>query len=168
MASPETEPLRSDRLTLTPLQVGDAVEMVEVLSDGGLFAHTGGSPPDLEELRSRYGHQVGGPPSGGQLWHNWIIRLIDSGVAIGFVQATVEDGSADVAWLVAPRWQGLGLGTEAAAAMCAWLAAGGVEELTAHIHPRNEPSGRVAAKVGLRPTAIIDDEGEVVWSSTST
>lgn len=141
--------------------------MVEVLSDTGLYAYTGGSPPDLEELQSRYSHQVAGPPSGRQVWHNWILRLVESDVAIGFVQATVENGSADVAWLVAPEWQGRGLGTEAAAAMCAWLAAHGVDEFIAHIHPNNEASARVASTVGLRPTGTLDDEGEVIWSSTA-
>jgi RimJ/RimL family protein N-acetyltransferase len=160
--------VRSDRLTLTPLRVSDALEMVEVLSDIGLYAYTGGGPPDLEELQSRYSYQVAGPPSGRQVWHNWILRLVESDVAIGFVQATVETGSADVAWLVAPEWQGRGLGTEAAAAMCAWLTERGVEEFTAHIHPSNEASARVASKVGLRPTGTIDSEGEVIWSATST
>jgi RimJ/RimL family protein N-acetyltransferase len=141
--------------------------MVEVLSDIGLYEYTGGSPPDLEELQSRYSYQVAGPPSGRQVWHNWILRLVESDVAIGFVQATVEDGSADVAWLVAPEWQGRGFGTEAAAAMCAWLAERGVERFTAHIHRNNEASARVASTVGLRPTGAIDDEGEVIWSSTS-
>jgi len=166
MASP-TEPVRSDRLTLTPLRVADAGEMVEVLSDNGLYAYTGGSPPDLEELRSRYGYQVAGPSSGRQTWHNWILRLAGSGMAIGFVQATVEGRSADVAWLVGWAWQGRGFGTEAAAAMCAWLAERGVETFTAHIHPDNQASARLAGALGLRPTGAVDDEGEQIWSSRS-
>jgi RimJ/RimL family protein N-acetyltransferase len=141
--------------------------MVGVLSDAGLYAYTGGSPPDLVELQTRYGQQVAGPPSGHQVWHNWILRLVGSNVAIGFVQATVEYGSADVAWLVAPEWQGRGFGTEAAAAMCEWLSRHGARKLTAHIHPNNDASARVAAAVGLRPTGTIDSEGETVWSSVA-
>ena len=139
--------------------------MVEVLSDLGLYAFTGGNPPDLAELETRYGYQVAGPPSGDEVWHNWILRLVESNVAIGFVQATVEERGADIAWLVATEWQGRGLGTEAAAAMCEWLSEHGVGKFTAHIHPNNEASARVAAAVGLRSTGTIDSDGEIVWSS---
>ena len=84
------------------------------------------------------------------------------GRAIGFVQATVVEGRADVAWLIGVAWQGSGYATEAAQAMIDWLRLRGVETITAHIHADHAASAAVAARVGLAPTEEIED-GEVVW-----
>jgi len=86
-------------------------------------------------------------------------------MAVGYVQATVSGDASDVAWVVGVKWQGQGIATEAASAMCEWLASHGVERFTAHIHPEHAASGRVAAAVGLQPTDEVDSDGEVVWAS---
>ena len=155
--------LRTNRLVLTPLAAADAVEMVEVLSAPELYTFTGGAPPSLEQLEERYRAQVAGPATGDEVWHNWIVRLTDSGTAVGFVQATVMRDTADVAWLIGTPHQGGGLAREAAAAMVSWLAGQGVGQLSAHIHPRHIASQRVAAAIGLKSTSEIDEDGEVVW-----
>ena len=98
------------------------------------------------------------------MWHNWILRLVESGTAVGFVQATVVDDAADVAWVVGLDWQGQGYATEAAKAMCEWLASNGVKRFTAHIHPEHLVSGSVATAIGLAATDEVDDDGEVVWA----
>ena len=165
ITSPWTAELSTDRLVLTPLRSVDASEMVGVLADSELYTFTGGHPPSLEQLESRYRAQVGGPLTGDEVWHNWILRLGEPQIAVGFVQATVAADSADVAWLVGIQWQGRGIATEAATAMYGWLVSHGVKRLTAHIHAGHEPSGRVASALGLRPTDEVDTSGEVVWVS---
>lgn len=165
MRSVSTAALRTDRLVLTSLQPADASEMVTVLSDSALYSFTGGSPPSVTELESRYRAQVAGPPTGDEVWHNWIIRLAETGIAVGFVQATVSGDASDIAWVVGVDWQGQGIATEAATAMCERLASDGVERFTAHIHPKHAASGRVAASLGLLPTDEVDSDGEVVWAS---
>jgi RimJ/RimL family protein N-acetyltransferase len=157
-----TEPLRTSRLTLTPLAVTDANEMVGVLSDPALYTFTGGVPPTLVQLEERYRCQSAGSPHGGEIWHNWILRL--DGTAIGFVQATVTGDTADLAWVVGTPWQGSGFATEAAQAIRDWLADHGAARFSAHIHPEHHASGAVATRLGLRPTGQVDDEGEMVWS----
>jgi len=160
-----TPALRSDRLTLDPLRVEDAAEMVEILASPELHRFTAGMPPSLDELRRRYRLQVaGGSPDGREVWHNWVLRTHQPVEAIGYVQATVRDGglTADVGWVVASRWQGRGYAAEAAGTMVAWLNGSGVEVVTAHIHPDHARSARVAERAGLRPTAVIED-GERVW-----
>lgn len=164
MGGRATPELTTERLVLTPLRVDDAREMVGVLSDAALYTFTGGAPPELEQLQSLYRHQVAGPKSNGEVWHNWVIRLSGGG-AIGVVQATVMGESADVAWIVAPAWQRRGYATEAAHAMCEWLLSNGVRALAAHIHPDHVASNRVAAAVGLSATEEIDSDGEVIWRS---
>lgn len=158
---PATETIVSDRLVLTPLDIADADEMVAVLSDPALYAFTGGEPPSLDQLQVQYRHQAAGSPRAEEEWHNWIVRL--QGVAVGFVQATVSCGAADLAWVVGTPWQGHGYATESSRAMRDWLAGLGVVRFFAHIHPDHAASKAVAGRLGLRPTGRIDDEGEMIW-----
>ncbi|KAB2349627.1 GNAT family N-acetyltransferase [Actinomadura rudentiformis] len=69
---------------------------------------------------------------------------------------------ADVAWVIGMPYQGFGFATEAAAAMLRWLRDHAVREITAAVHPGNEPSAAVARKLGLHPTASRSGD-EVVW-----
>ncbi len=157
--------IAAPRLVLTPLQVSDAVEMVAVLSDPVLYGFTGGEPPTVDGLTAQYKFQVAGAPRDGEVWRNWILRLIEGGAAVGFVQATVIDDEADIAWVVGVAWQGNGYASEGAAAMRSWLAEAGVERFAAHIHPDHAASHRVATAIGLRPTGETDDDDEEIWSS---
>lgn len=157
--------LRSPRLSLHPLTVDDADEMVGVLADRSLYRYTGNEPPPtLDELRGRYAAQSRGPrPPWTDVWANWIVRA--DGVAVGYVQATVmpEAGSAEIAWVIGTAHQGRGFATEAAAAMVDALLGSGVRVLRAYIHPKNEPSRRVAAKLGLTKLDGHMFDGEDTW-----
>ncbi len=152
----------TERITLSPLVVEDAVEMVKVLADAALYEFTGGGPPDLEELSARYDRQVKGPPETGERWLNWIVRLTATDVAVGFTQATVVNGSAEIAWLIGIRWQGQGLATAATRQMMDLLVSLGIERFRACIHPDHLASQAVAASCGLRPSSELSD-GEIVW-----
>jgi RimJ/RimL family protein N-acetyltransferase len=46
--------------------------------------------------------------------------------------------------------------------MVEWLEARGVVTITAHVHPDHAASERVAVRVGLVPTDVVEDE-ERVW-----
>ncbi len=157
--------LHTRRLLLTPLETDDAAGMVDVLADRALYEFTGGTPPDRAELEARYAVQVSGSGMDDEVWYNWVIRLRDSGAPVGFVQATVREGTADVAWLVGTPWQRRGIATEAGTEMCHWLATCGVDRFTAHIHAGHVASQRVATALGLSASEVIDDDGEVVWIS---
>ena len=165
MTSHDTTVLLTNRLVLTPLEPSDAFEMVDVLADSALYTFTGGEPPGFAQLDERYKSQVAGPSDPGEQWHNWIIRIADSHSAAGFVQATVTNDHADVAWVVGMHWQHNGIAREAAAAMCRWLRTRGIRRITAHIHPEHDASARVATACGLQPTGEVDDDGEVIWVS---
>ena len=137
--------------------------MVDVLAEPSLYAFIGGAPHPLDELEALYRRWVSGSPRAGETWHNWVIRLEAGGDAIGHLQATVldEDGTADIAWMVGTAWQGRGYATEAARALVGWLEADGVATITAHVHPDNVGSARVAERAGLAATDTIEDS-EVV------
>ncbi len=152
------------RLMLVPLSVMDAPEMVHLLADESLYTFTGGHGPDLEELRERYARQVAGPESGEEVWLNWIVRLVDSDEAVGFVQATVTGDAADLAWLIGVEHQGEGYASQAAEALDEWLVSQGIEHFTAHIHPDHGASQRVAQRIDLEDSGVADEDGELIWS----
>lgn len=157
--------ITTPRLVLHPIAVADAVEMVEVLADPVLYEFTGGESPTLADLETRYARQVEGSGRPEEIWCNWIARRAVDRRAVGFVQATVVDGAADLAWLIGVRYQGQNFASEAAQAMRTWLVGQGVDRLSAHIHPEHRASQIVAARIGLQESGRIDDEGEAVWTS---
>lgn len=164
----EAGTIRTGRLTLLPLLVGQAEEMAVVLSDPDLHAFIGGAPYTAQALRTRYERLVAGSPDPAVSWCNWAIRLDGEGCLTGTVQATVstgEEGSvAEIAWVVGTPWQRRGIATEAARGLVDWLGAQGVGAVVAHIHPDHTASAAVAAAAGLAPTDQWHD-GEVRWQS---
>lgn len=161
-----TSELLTDRLRLTPLIEADANPMLDVLSDPRLYHYTGEEPPTIESLRERYQRQVRGAPVGSsEEWFNWIVRWRQGQAPLGFVQATVAEGRADVAWLIGIPWQGQGLAREAAQAMLDRLRTCEVTTISAHIHPGHIASQRVAAAIGLMRTGVLDSDGEEEWAS---
>ncbi|WP_285036256.1 GNAT family N-acetyltransferase [Plantibacter sp. ME-Dv--P-095] len=174
MPLPEIESLTSDRLTLEPLSVDHAAAMVDVLADPALYTFTGGEPPSLDTLTTRYRSQLRGPADDSEAWLNWMVRRHDTDTLIGFVQATVRaegEGGVDkgtlaeIAWVIDPAHQRLGFAAEATDAMVTWLHAHGVAWFAASIHPEHTASQRVAQRQGLRPTSTVED-GEVRWESS--
>jgi len=160
-----SDQIRSARLSLIPLALADADEMVGVLSGAALYTFTGGSPPGLDELRARYaGLATGRSPDGREEWRNWILRREPDQAAVGYVQATIVDGGtrAEIAWVVGLNWQRQGFAAEAVRALVAWLDARGVPVIQARIHPDHAASAAVARRAGLVPTGQTD-EGEQLW-----
>ena len=152
------EQIETERLVLEPLRIEHAGEMVSVLDDPLIYQFTGGHPPTEAELRSRYERQIRGDG-----WLNWILRSRESAAAVGTVQATLRD-RAELAWVLAPAFQGLGYATEAATAAMEWLRTKGVTGFEAHVHPEHDASAAVARRLGLRPTDAVH-RGETVWIS---
>jgi RimJ/RimL family protein N-acetyltransferase len=155
------------RTLLTPITIQDADEMVEVLAGRELYAFIGGEPPSVEQLRARYTKLVVGHSDDGlQDWYNCVVRVQDTGRAVGTVQATVmsKRTRAEVAWIIGLPWQGRGYASEAARAMVHWLTERGIAGyITAHIHPEHAASAAVARRAGLSITDAIYD-GERRWA----
>ena len=152
------------RLRLEPLSREHAAEMVQVLEDPSLNEHIGGQPPSVEHLTTRYDSLSSRrSPGGDELWLNWIIRLNAEGPAVGYVQATVRESSAALAWVVGVPWQRTGIATEAASTMIGILRHElALRTFSASISPSNQASQRVAAKLGMSRSGMMA-EGEDVW-----
>jgi RimJ/RimL family protein N-acetyltransferase len=164
---PAAEPIETARLTLEPLRVDHAGEMREVLGDPALYGYTGGKPPSLDELRTRYAMQaVGRSPDARHGWLNWIARDRDTAAAVGIVQATLGRSAghleAEIAWIIGVPYQRRGFAIEAATGMVKWLRDHGVQTFTAHIHPDHTASMSVARRLGLTATDVIEG-GETRW-----
>jgi RimJ/RimL family protein N-acetyltransferase len=169
-----TPPLRTARLSLEPLRVEHADEMVGLLADRALYAfYDDEASPTLDELRARYARQaLGRSADGTEVWHNWILREQTTGEVAGFVQATVRelDGAvtAELAWVVGTAYQGRGYATEAAAAARDAISGPGSRSgddatvVQAHIAPGHVASESVARHLGLTPTSTVHD-GETLW-----
>lgn len=138
--------------------------MVEVLASEELYTHIGGGPPIRSELEALYARQtVGISPDGTQEWLNWIV-LVGMSTMAGYVQASrpMDGTTAEIAWVIGVPWQRQGRATSAVRLMLEELAARGVEDIIADIHPANKASEGVARRVGMSPTDEVVD-GETRW-----
>ncbi|MEU8618458.1 GNAT family N-acetyltransferase [Streptomyces sp. NPDC048623] len=156
-------PLRAARLDLEPLRLDHAAELTGALADPALHLFIGGAPLAEPELRARHERLLAGPPDPATtMWCNWVLRLRETGAAIGTVQATVAPGGAEIAWVLGTPWQGRGLAREAAVVLADWLRQRGAPSLIAHVHPDHHASAAVAGAAGLAPTEVYED-GERRW-----
>ena len=159
----------TERLDLEPVTVHHAAKLAPLLNDAALHEFTGGAPLGPAALAARYALLAARrSPDGSQLWGNWVIRVRGTGAAAGTLQATLPAGGpgagpAEVAWVLARRYQGRGYAAEAARSLVAALQQAGWTVM-AHIHPRHLASQRVARAAGLSPSSEIHD-GEIRWIS---
>jgi RimJ/RimL family protein N-acetyltransferase len=154
--------IATDRLTMLPLKVEYAAAMAKVLADPSLYVFTGGEPPTVEGLQARYARQLEGPGREDEQWLNWVIQHGDD--LIGYVQATITSGTAEIAWVIGTAWQGRGYAKEAAQGLVTWLQEQQFDRIIAHVHPDHTASAAVAAAVGLSRTDVLED-GEFLWST---
>lgn len=86
----EMRRLATPRLALEPLQARHAPEMFLALVDPELYRFMSeGAPQSVELLAQRYASlESRASADGSQAWLNWIVRVAETGVAVGFVQAT--------------------------------------------------------------------------------
>ena len=161
--------LESERLELAPMVEDDSDALFALLKDPGIHVFTGGQPPASADdvrakIRRRESRQS---PEGDELWLNWTLRLKDDRTVVGYVQAGVTEGQADMAWVIGGAFQRQGFGSEASRRVLRWLWHHlQLQEVRAKIHPEHIASRRVARSVGLRPTGERTDEGEDVWRAT--
>lgn len=139
---------------IAPLQVADADEMFDVLSDPRIYTFLDEAPPASKEaLRERYKRlSRQASPDGKEWWLNWVVREPRRSAALGYVQATVyqESKTAEIGYVLAPSAWGRGHAREAVGSMLAFLD----ERLTvtnfrARVHPHNERSLRLLSWFGF-------------------
>src|SRR5262249_50152961 len=83
----------------------------------------------------------------------------------GFTGPPDADGIAEIAYSIAPAYQGRGYATETAQALVDYaVASGRVSVVRAHTLPETNASTRVLGKCGFKKTGtIVDPENNLVW-----
>jgi len=155
-------PVATARATLEPQVAAHAAEMFAVLRDPRIYEYENEPPASEETLRERYAKlESRRSGDGREHWLNWTVRL-HSGEAIGYVQATVEEGGrAFVAYVLGSRWWGQGLAQEAVRAMMDELRASyGVGHFVAVFKQRNQRSHGLLASLGFVHARLDGIEGD--------
>ena len=149
--------LTTKRLVLEPLMRAHAFEMFSALSDPAIYRYIDEAPPaTVESLAERYARlETRQSGNGEERWLNWIVREAATARAVGFVQATVkEDGTAFVAYVIAPAAQGKGFAREATESMLGELRSTyGASRFRANVDHQNATSIALLRNLGFRETS---------------
>jgi RimJ/RimL family protein N-acetyltransferase len=152
----------TNRLTLEPLEPTHAEALFEGLQDERLYKWIEERPPEsIEALRHRYERlQTRRSADGQETWLNWAIRLGTSEEYIGYVQATIRQHDALLAYvLFADAW-GKGLGQEAVHAMMNELIEFyDVSTINAIADERNRRSVNLLLSLGFRKCSDVNNKG---------
>src|SRR5438132_12320470 len=96
-----------------------------------------------------------------------IVHKIDNLVIgmCGFTGPPDSDGAAEIAYSIAPSYQGKGYATEAARALIDYaISDRRVRAIRAHTLPQVNASTRVLEKCGFKKTCeVVDSENNLVW-----
>src|SRR5689334_17126319 len=97
----EMRVLHGAGVTLEPQLASHATELYAVLKDPDLYQFIDRKEPASEDaLRERLVKlESRQSPDGTQLWLNWVIRD-DAGEVVGYVQATVDQREAEIAYVL--------------------------------------------------------------------
>jgi len=146
------------RLRIEVLTADHAPLLAEAIIDPAVYAFfPDDQPKDLAELTKRFGYMATGPhrPGSTQIWLNYALLDRQTGEGVGFLEATIEGTSADIAYLLGKQWWGQGLTSEALAWYCSYLkTAHGITEIWATVTSGNDASARVAQKAGFVEAAL--------------
>lgn len=145
------------RLAIEPLTISHAEDLHAALDDPAVARYL--LHPDVTTmgaLRGRIEQLAAGPPPErpGERWWNFAVRLAAERTIIGRLEATTYGDWGEIAYVFGPRWWGLGYATEATRWLIDHLVAHAVTELWAAVHPANEPSKRLLARLGFR--AVVE------------
>ncbi len=139
------------------------------LSDPELYRFMADKPPlSIEALRQRYERLSSRQsPDGREQWLNWAIRRsLDADIA-GFVQATIAEGAAEIAYVLFRSQWSQGLAHEAVLGMIEELMSNGVVSVAARSDCGNSRSRRLLERLGFveRPLPLFmqEEDPEDVW-----
>ncbi len=161
-------PLETERLGLRRSRPEDAETISAYRSIPEVRRYQGWERTDPQGVREQIEEMAGRAPGGPGGWVQFSVEERESGRLIGDVglsPAEGETGVIKVGYTISPEVQGRGYATEAVRALVDYaFDALGAEVVRAYASEENEPSIRVAEKVGMRLVERLehryDDE---VW-----
>ncbi|WP_166839970.1 GNAT family N-acetyltransferase [Rheinheimera pleomorphica] len=142
---------------MTPLTPGDWRLFQTLHSTPEVIAQCFDAPTETE-LKQKFDARL-------QPWHknanHWlclVMRLCDSGQAIGVTGLSMSEDRAEVGYLLLPPYHGQGFGTESLQALIHWaLSEQGISRFQALVTEGNVASERVLEKTGFKLVAKVPD-----------
>ncbi len=166
-----SEPIRTDRLELRPLDADDVPAVHSWMSNPEVVRYQLYEPRSLEvvtEKVAEYGQARTLAEKGDYIQP----AIVHDGEVIGAMYFTItstDDQTGEIGWVLRPEWWGKGFAREAAASILD-LAFGplGLHRVKAELDPRNEASVALCLRLGMRREAhFVEDmwfKGE--WADT--
>jgi ribosomal-protein-alanine N-acetyltransferase len=149
--------LRTRRLILRPMTLGDAPDVFAYSADPAVLRYTTGTTPSHpEETRSWLEGVLADPAT-----HMWAILLRDSPTVIGAIEFGVPiPGSGSIHYALSRSHWGAGLMTEAVEAVCRWAidALPSMQDITTGVVAQNVGSARVLEKCGFERIGSIVEQ----------
>lgn len=152
--------LRTARLLLRPLHVDDTDAVVRIFADPALSRFLAADLTDPEQARAMVNRRLTGRvPAGMGHW-----AVVRDGAVIGLAHLRpsweLPGELPEMGWFLAREHQGVGLAAEAARAVLDHgLRRLGLPSVWALIRPGNEPSRRLAARLGFLEVGAGDHYG---------
>lgn len=150
--------LLTSRLLLSPLRLEDAPAVFAYRSDPEVARYQGWEPPAIDDVRRFIEELARVAPNMPGTWLQLGIRLRDGGHLIGDLGLhfpAERDAEAEIGVTVAPAHQGKGYAAEALCGAFGYLFDDlGKHRVIASVDPRNTPSMRLMARLGMRQEAL--------------
>ena len=140
------------RLLIEPLAPSHAAGLYAALNHPDVSRYL--TRPDVttpEALHARLERLAAGPIRPYERWWNFAVRIRADDTIIGRLEATTYGDRGEIAYVFGPPWWGRGLATEATRWLVQQLAANGIVEQWATLHPDNTASRRLVTRLGFEP-----------------
>lgn len=152
--------LKTVDLILEPQTAEHAEAMFVVLSDPAIYEFENTPPASADWLHARFLRlEARACPDGSEQWLNWVIRLSSSQQLAGYVQATIIDQHALIAYELSSAHWGKGIARAAVSAVLQELAQHyGIKQYFAILKRRNVRSKKLLDRLGFvqaSPTELL-------------
>jgi RimJ/RimL family protein N-acetyltransferase len=155
--------LTTDRLILREIALADFEAYAVAWADPRTTAFIGGGPRDRNMSWIKFLQGAGMWPVLGYGYWTFADRNTGAYLGVGglsFMERGIDqlEGFPEAGWALAPDAWGMGIASEAVAAITAWADAQNMGEVRCIIAPANTPSIRVAAKNGFTQIDEVENE----------
>ncbi|MDW6003965.1 GNAT family N-acetyltransferase [Vibrio mangrovi] len=153
--------ITTKRLKMLPVTENDWPLFVRLYSDPGVTALCFDQPSDAE-LKAKFEARLHPWKPNSDFWLCLVIFDNISGEAVGITGFCMQDGIAEVGYLLLPEFHGKQYGTESLAALLNWAVTNhGITHYRAVVTAGNVASERVLIKCGFHLDQIVPDAYEI-------
>jgi RimJ/RimL family protein N-acetyltransferase len=153
-------PIETDRLLIRPYIEDDLDGLYALQSDPEVVRYLYNEPRTRAETREQLERKMQSRVEKEDDWLSAAVTLEGTFVGdVAFHWESEEHKTAEVGYMIDPRYQGRGFATEAIRPLVDWAFAEGFHRVIGRIEARNAASGRVLEKLGMRKEAhFVENE----------